>query len=617
MDDDDDNDEEEVYDKKNSKKSKKSKKNNNDMIEIDNNLLNATIKKAVDKKGDGNFTALKKLLSMFRAACIPSGATSKEDEDDEEPTSNFLITSPEVYEQVMVACLENAYITMYKILDIKKDAITPESLSKLKEHPKLKKIQLQILSFFKSILHTLVGLHDADAISKQGRVCVYLISSLEPYIPLLAPLPRLAKGVLKVLLKFWASGIAPIDDTANVRGHAFLRIRQMAISLPGSITEECYRIIYLTYARQCKSFSELNSTSVLFMAQCITELYSYNIPLAYQQSFLYIRQLALHLRSAILKKSNESVRTVTNWQFLNCIRLWTRVICAMPNEDQLGALSFPLVQIILGIIQISTSLYLLPLNFHLITCLHQLAASTNSFIPTASKLIDILTNPDLLLKQTPSTAAAPKIQYMVKYGNDTINSAQVRDSIVNEVILLLRQEFEIYRYHVGLPEYSYLIIKKLKLFIKKCKIPRWKDLCRALCSQLEQYVVYAKKHRTKLGIIPKNIESFEPLLPAGTAEAFIRLKKLLVNKGTMNSVSEVTLGNSASNNNNSKNRPVKSKSVNFYDDGDDNDELPDDEIVGDVDEEDEEESYDENAEEDDDDTDGNDKVGTLDWSDSD
>ena len=288
----------------------------------------------------------------------------------------------------------------------------------------------------------------------------------------------------------------------------------------------------------------------------------------------------------------------------------------MPGEDQLGALAFPLVQIIFGIIQISTSLYLLPLNFHLVTCLHQIAASTRSFIASASKLIDTLTNPELLSKQTPSTAAAPKLQYIVKYGNDTIDTAQVRDSIVNEVVLLIRQEFEVYRYHVGLPEYSYLIIKKLKLFIKKCKIPRWKDLCRALSSQLEQYVVYAKKHRTKLALVPKNIESFEPLLPAGAPEAFVRLKKLLVNKGSINSVSEVTLGNNTSSNN-SKNRPVKSKSVNFYDD-EDSDELPDDEIVGEVAED--EESDDDNVdeeEEDDEDADGNDKVGELDWSDSD
>jgi len=285
----------------------------------------------------------------------------------------------------------------------------------------------------------------------------------------------------------------------------------------------------------------------------------------------------------------------------------------MPGEEQLGALAFPLVQIILGIIQISTSQYLLPLNFHLITCLHQLAASTKSFISSASKLIDILTNPELLSRQTPSTAAMPKLQYIVKYGNDTINTAQVRDSIVNEVILLLRQEFEIYRYHVGLPEYSYLIIKKLKLFIKKSKIPRWKDLCRALCSQLEQYVIYAKKHRTKLGLVPSELKSFEPLLPAGTPETFARLKKLLMNKGSMNSVSEVTLGHNTSNNN-SKNRPVKSKAVNFYDE-EDIDELPDGEIVGKVEYDDG--SYDYNDNEEEEDADGNDKVGKLDWSDSD
>ena len=59
---------------------------------------------------------------------------------------------------------------------------------------------------------------------------------------------------------------------------------------------------------------------------------------------MYIRQLALHLRTAIAKQTSEATRQVTTWQFMHCIRLWTRVVCSMPRDDQLGPLVFPLTQ---------------------------------------------------------------------------------------------------------------------------------------------------------------------------------------------------------------------------------------------------------------------------------
>lgn len=117
-------------------------------------------------------------------------------------------------------------------------------------------------------------------------------------------------------------------------------------------------------------------------------------------------QLALHLRTAFLKKSSETTRAVSSAQFLNCVRLWTRVICALPDPEVggdhcpfslsllllwkpypvysmfrptksqkgLGKLAFPLSQIAFGVIAILPSVYYTPLKFHLVGCLHQLAA---------------------------------------------------------------------------------------------------------------------------------------------------------------------------------------------------------------------------------------------------
>ena len=67
----------------------------------------------------------------------------------------------------------------------------------------------------------------------------------------------------------------------------------------------------------------------------------------------------------------------------------------MPKAEQLGALAFPLAQIMLGVVAMTPSIYSLPLRFHLLSCLQLLAANCQQFIPTASKLVEILEHPDI------------------------------------------------------------------------------------------------------------------------------------------------------------------------------------------------------------------------------
>ena len=233
-----------------------------------------------------SLSGLKKLLSVFRSACQPS--SSAQDIGQEEGAANrYVVGSPEVYEYVMLQVLEHAHVAFYQHLGwaTKDGKGTPKSgkmLEDLGKHPKWKRMQLLVLSFFKSVLYTLGSLAEGHS-SQQGQVCVFLISALEPYIPLLAPVPRLAKGTLKVLLRLWSTSPSPDQDTDNVRGHSFLRIRQMSLLLPNLMAEECFRGLYLTYARTCKTFSELNSAGVLMMAQCVAELFSTNPEMAYQQ----------------------------------------------------------------------------------------------------------------------------------------------------------------------------------------------------------------------------------------------------------------------------------------------------------------------------------------------
>ena len=468
-----------------------------------------------------NFNTLRKLLSIFRTACMP--LTGDEDEDARRSSSSFVIKSPEIYEEAMTVVLKASHHIYYNTLKLPRRP-TKQDTGNISEHPKYKKMQPAIISFFKSILHTLSNLIDTV---KQDQVSIYILSALEPYIPLLSPLPRLTKGVLKILLSIWSTG-SQIGEDFDLRGHAFLRIRQMTLVLPDVATEECFKGIYLTYARYCKSFNEQNSNTIFYMVQCIAELYKTDVSHGYQQAFLYIRQLALHLRGAIVRKDEEAMKQVVTWQYLNCLRLWTRVVCTLPKKEELGDLAFPLTQVMNGVILKAQSNLFIPLRCHLINCMQQLAAYSRAFIPTALRILEMWEKGDLLSKPSPSTDAPPKLQYMIKLPADSIKKPSVKDAIVHQIVSLIRQDTEIYRYNVGLPEYLHRTIRFLRSFIKKCRNSKWKDLIRALISHLENYSTKMITERNLLNKAPLEVTGFEPMLEKfGDKPAAARLTALM------------------------------------------------------------------------------------------
>jgi hypothetical protein len=172
------------------------------------------------------------------------------------------------------------------------------------------------------------------------------------------------------------------------------------------------------------------------------------------------------------------------------------------------------------------------------------------------------------------------------------------------VITLLRHDAEIYRYHVGLPEYSYLTIRKLRAFGKKTKISKWRDLCRTLASQLDEHSSLAKRNRVKLGKSPMQITDFEPLIPHDSPLAGARLMKLLAGRGAA-APKEIIVGHEYATKAGEKKGQSKTGSALEDDDSDDGEDMDD--------EENEEESDEEDDVADEDNMD--DKVGGLDWSD--
>jgi nucleolar complex protein 2 len=145
-------------------------------------------------------------------------------------------------------------------------------------------------SFVGNLLHFLH--HTKDEVIIRS-----LLQHLEPYLIFIATFPRMGKNFMKVLLNLWETG------EEHVRVSAFLSIRKLAISVPNPMLGYALKGTYLTYVRSCKFANNQNLPTINFMTNCFMEIYRLDFVSSYQHAFVYIRQLAIHLRNAITHPS--------------------------------------------------------------------------------------------------------------------------------------------------------------------------------------------------------------------------------------------------------------------------------------------------------------------------
>jgi nucleolar complex protein 2 len=543
---------------------------------------------------------LKRIISAFRTACHLSDANrsveQEVDSDDEEAMrkrkKEFQITSPVVFDRLMSVCLVNCQEEFHYHLLGKKgqdeddhdednsndddsssgdeegkeetfDENKPINPSKLSKSPHWSKVGPSLESFLKSTIHLL------SEAGKDANLLKFVLAALSKYVPYLTAFPKISKKLLKTCTRLWSATLDTSEDYNAVRLQAFLRIRQLAITQPYPLIEDCLKMSYLSYAQRSKFGTASNVASVLptltFMGNCIVELYTLDYASAYQHAFIYIRQLALHLRTALMKHTPESMAAVYCWQYIHCLKLWVAVLSASQKKNDsldesssklgggagkdeeanlLRSLVYPLTEIILGVCRLVPITRYVPLRLHCVRLLQQLAASTESFIPTTSLLLGILDLKEISMKPLRQGGAKkkkkkddvrglrlPLILKLPKEG--TLRTMEQLDAVLKETFVLLNREVDLYRYSPGFPEFTFTILQRLRKFNKDVSNGRWRAYAKGTIELCEKYSKFVIQGRSTLVEAPKDVRRLEALKPANTPsmgeryDAFVAKEKRL------------------------------------------------------------------------------------------
>ena len=82
---------------------------------------------------------------------------------------------------------------------------------------------------------------------------------------------------------------------------------------------------YMAYVSNCKFTSPSTLPMINFMQQTFTELCALDSTVTYNYAFVYIRQLAIHLRKAVINRKKVNLASLLFYPVLLCSELGIKV----------------------------------------------------------------------------------------------------------------------------------------------------------------------------------------------------------------------------------------------------------------------------------------------------
>ncbi|XP_033226481.1 nucleolar complex protein 2 homolog [Belonocnema kinseyi] len=438
---------------------------------------------------DKTTKTIKIAVEVFHAAIATLG--DKMDEETNKEISRYKVDGSAVFNGVVQMCVMNLPEAFKRFLNL-------GSQTRFEAHKakKFVKVKGALKSYLTDLIKLLRCVTSEDIIAP-------LLKHLHQMLPFTQCYSSLRKPLLKILLKFWSSG----EET--VRIVAFLCILQIATSQKESVLETLLKTMYIKYVQNSHFVKPSNWPGINFMRRSLTEIYLLDSNFSYSHAFLFVRQLAIHLRNALTLKKKENFNTVYNWQYINSLKFWAELIALSKPGSMMRQLLYPLVQIIIGTIKMVPTSQYYPLRFHCVKMLIDIAKESGTFIPILPFLLEVLSYYDFNKKHKVAAMKPKSLLCLLKISKSEQQENTFKDSIIENIYELILENAANESYKIYFPDAYIPCIIQLKSFLKKCNVANYSRKMKQLLDKIEENRKFVEKERSKATFDFKNMKEIQ------------------------------------------------------------------------------------------------------------
>ena len=437
-----------------------------------------------------SLSAWKMLVQALQAAVGTIGDLQSDgNKSAPPPTLVYRVEGTKEFNAIVGACLKYTHECLSHHIEINhRPGKRPSLPSTHRAWPMVKKT---LRLYLPTVTKLLQNLHE----SSMQRAILRHIHTLAPYFACFPKTERSLKGTLVTL---WSTG------EEHVQVLAFLTIRALTLLHPHPALHLTLKKLYLSFVRNCKFTLPSTQPRIRFMQNCLVELLSIDPPTAYQHAFVYVRQLAVHLRNAYASPQKDSQQAVYNWQFVHCLDLWAMLLGQRGEEESLRPLLYPLIQTAVGTLSLQPSPKYYPLRLHCVRTLLELSGATGTYVPLAPYLLEIMEAQATTKTSATNAGKPPELANLLRLSKMQLQSRALQSNLLNESFELMVQLLANHSFHIGFPELAFPILVRLKKVAKVTSLSWFRMQLKQLVEKTEEVSGDVTRDRATVSFSPKD-----------------------------------------------------------------------------------------------------------------